>query len=104
MFWKFVMETTMDQGNSQAHDYLIINRVQLLSECGCSACGGGFSQSPAGDKALVVTVGEGGKSFIFCGGCGDNIMGRISSDDVRKHYVWDWAIPLRNGRPATQSS
>ncbi len=95
MFWRFARESMMD---NQGRDFLIINRVQLLSDSGCNACGSAFSQSPTGDKALVVTIGEGGRTFFFCGGCGDNIMGRIASDEIRRHYVWDWAVPVRDGR------
>ena len=59
--------------------------------------GGGFTASPMGDKALIATIDDGSRTYFFCGGCGDNISGRLESDEARRHYVWDWAIPLRNG-------
>jgi len=93
----------MDQNSSQVKDYLIVNRVQVLSDACCSACGGAFTASPMGDKAMIATVEEGGRTFFFCGGCGDNINGRLESDEARRHYVWDWAIPLRNGHLPQQS-
>ncbi len=104
MFWKFATEKySMDQNSSQAKDYLIVNRVQVLTDACCSACGGSFTASPMGDKALIATIDEGGRTYFFCGGCGDNITGRLESDEARRHYMWDWAVPLRNGHPAPQS-
>jgi hypothetical protein len=87
----------MDQNSSQTRDYLVVNRVQVLSEASCSACGGAFTSSPMGDKALIATVEDGNRTFFFCGGCGDNISGRLENDEARRHYVWDWTIPLLNG-------
>lgn len=90
----------MDENASQIRDYLIVNRVQVLSDACCSACGAGFTASSMGDKALIATIDEGNRTYFFCGGCGDNISGRLESDEARRHYVWDWAIPLRNGHQA----
>jgi hypothetical protein len=90
-------KTLMDHNSSQTKDYLIVNRVQVLNEACCNACGGGFTASPMGDKALIATIDDGNRTYFFCGGCGDNISGRLESDEARRHYVWDWAIPLRNG-------
>jgi hypothetical protein len=101
MFWKITTESSFMEQTSSAgkQDFLIVNRVEVLSECGCSACGGAFAQNPTGDRALIASVGGGAeRTFFFCSGCGDNIMGRIQSDDARQHYAWDWAVPIRDGR------
>ncbi|HYB91425.1 MAG TPA: hypothetical protein VEC38_10300 [Candidatus Binataceae bacterium] len=83
--------------------FLMVNRAHV-AELACSACGGPFATNPTGDKALVATIGKDSRVFFFCSACGDNIMGRVSSDDAKGHYGWDWAVPVRNGvvheRPA----
>ncbi|MFZ0888699.1 MAG: hypothetical protein WA005_09620 [Candidatus Binataceae bacterium] len=86
----------MEQDGQQASSHLMVNRVEVLLQASCSACGGGFTSNPMGEKTLVLTLGgDGGPTFSFCGTCGDSIMGRVESEDARKRYVWDWAVPLR---------
>jgi hypothetical protein len=99
MFWKISEErrfTTMENTTVQGGSFLIVNRAQILEVC-CSACGSRFAASATGEKALVATVGDGGRLFFFCGPCGENIMGRVQNEEARGHYGWDWAVPLRNG-------
>jgi hypothetical protein len=76
-------------------DYLLVNRVEVLSQAGCSVCGRGFSTEPIGEKALALSVGNPDRIYFFCSSCGDNIMSRVESDDSRRRYQWDWAVPLR---------
>ncbi len=75
-------------------DFLLVNRVEVLSQAGCSACNGGFSGQSTGEKALVLAVGNPDRAYFFCSGCADNIMGHVVSEDSRKRYEWDWAVPL----------
>jgi hypothetical protein len=75
---------------------LIVNRVEILDLSGCSACGREFSANPAGEKALVLCLGNSERVYFFCSGCGDNIKGRAESELAKTRYVWDWAIPLRS--------
>jgi hypothetical protein len=100
MYWLVTMEKSlMEQQSCDKRTFLIINRVELLDESGCSACGSAFAGSPMGDRALIATINNGGQRiYYFCGACGDNIMGRVHSDDARQHYVWDWAVPVHNGQ------
>ncbi len=76
-------------------DFLLVNRVEVLDRAGCSACGRGFSTEPTGEKALVLGVANPDRVFFFCSPCGDNLMGHVESDEARKRYQWDWAVPLR---------
>ncbi len=85
--------------SAEVSEYLVVNRVEVLSQGCCAVCGRGFTNNPIGEKAMVLTLGNGQRTYFFCGGCGDNIVSRVESDDTRRRYVWDWAIPLRNGRP-----
>jgi hypothetical protein len=75
--------------------FLIVNRVEILDMSGCSACGHEFTSNPAGEKALVLSLGNSERVYFFCAGCGDNIKGRAESEVAKQRYVWDWAIPLR---------
>jgi hypothetical protein len=75
--------------------YLIVNRVQVLSNSCCRSCGRGFTSNPMGEKALLTTAGEPERPYYFCGTCGDAIMSRVESEQARNHYAWDWAVPLR---------
>lgn len=87
--------------NVEISNYLIINRVEVLHHAFCSSCGREFTTNPMGEKALVLTLGNAERTYFFCGTCGDNIVGRVESEEARKRYVWDWAVPLRdNSRPA----
>ena len=87
----------MEQDGQQANSHLIVNRVEALLQAYCSACGRDFTPNPMGEKILVLSLGgDGGRTFLFCGTCGDNIMSRVESEDARKRYVWDWAVPLRD--------
>jgi len=87
----------MEQNGQQVSNFLIVNRVEVLERAGCSACGRDFTANPMGEKTLVLIFeGNGGRTFFFCGTCGDNIVGRIESEDARKRYLWDWAVPLRD--------
>lgn len=91
----------MEQDGNQAQNHLIVNRVEVLLQAYCSACGRGFTSNPLGEKTLMLALGgDGRRSFFFCGACGDNIMVRLESEDARKSYLWDWAVPLRDqGHP-----
>jgi hypothetical protein len=84
------------ESSGQVNNYLIVNRVEILGQAGCSACGRGFTDNPMGEKTLVLSVGNLERVYFFCGSCGDNIMGRVEADDAKKRYVWDWAVPLRS--------
>ncbi|MFZ0887253.1 MAG: hypothetical protein WA005_02270 [Candidatus Binataceae bacterium] len=87
----------MEQNGQQVSNFLIVNRVEVLERAGCSTCGRDFTSNPMGEKTLVLTFeGNGARTFFFCGTCGDNIVGRIESEDARKRYLWDWAVPLRD--------
>jgi len=88
--------------NGQTESYLIINRVEVLDGAGCSACGREFSAEPAGEKTLVLSLGNNERTYFFCGGCGDNIVGRAESEHAKKRYIWDWAVPLRAPRQSSQ--
>jgi len=76
-------------------DFLLVNRVEVLSQAGCSACSGGFSAEAVGEKAMVLGVGNPDRVYFFCHSCADNIMSHVESDESRKRYLWDWAVPLR---------
>ncbi len=84
-------------------DFLLVNRVEVLSQAGCSACGGGFSAEPIGEKALALGVGNPDRVYFFCSGCGDNIMSHVESDESRKRYQWDWAVPLQAAPAGSRS-
>ncbi len=87
--------------DGQMQNYLIVNRVEILDHAGCITCGREFSTNPIGEKALVLSIGNTERVYFFCGSCGDNIMGRVESDEAKKRYVWDWAVPLREtGHPS----
>jgi len=86
----------MEQNGTQGLSFLMVNRVEVLTDFGCNACGAPFAASPSGERALIATIG-GDRIYFFCSGCGDNIMGRVTADSARQHYAWDWAVPLRNG-------
>jgi hypothetical protein len=88
----------------QVQSFLMVNRVEVLDQAGCSACGREFSTNPIGEKALVLSVGNAGHTYFFCGTCGDNIMGRVESDQAKQRYLWDWAIPLRGTGRVSRSS
>ncbi len=83
-----------------AQTFLAINRVEVLTR-NCSSCGEAFASTPIGEKALVAAI-PGVHPYFFCAGCGDNIMSRVQSEEARKHYVWDWAVPLI-GEPVSTS-
>ena len=84
----------MAEANGQAVRHLIVNRAQVVAG-GCSACGKEFGPTHTGQRALAAAVGQDNFTYMFCADCGDFIMGRVQTDRVRGHYVWDWAIPLR---------
>jgi len=86
------------------HDYLLVNRVEILAKAGCSACGSEFSTEPVGQKALLLSVGDAGRIYFFCAHCGDNILSHVESDDARKRYGWDWAVPLRGAAQQSQAA
>ena len=86
----------MEQDGNQASSHLIVNQVEILLRAYCSACGRDFTSNPMGEKTLMLALGNGGRTFFFCGACGDSIMVRVESEDARKRYVWDWAVPLRD--------
>ncbi len=90
--------------DGNVRSFLMVNRVEVLDQAGCSACGRDFSTNPIGEKALVLSVGNAGHTYFFCGTCGDNIMGRVESDQAKQRYVWDWAIPLRAPRQGSVAS
>ena len=75
-------------------NHLVVNRVEVLTG-NCNACGQGFASTPLGERALVAMVHGTERPFFFCASCGDNIMGRIQSEEARKNYVWDWMVPLK---------
>jgi len=86
----------MEDTKSNMGSFLMVNRAEVL-DANCSACGSRFAASSSGDKTLVASVGEtAGQNFFFCSACGDNIMGRVQSEDAKAHYGWDWAVPLSN--------
>ena len=82
--------------NTEVSSYLVVNRVEVLDHVTCSACARGFTVNPMGEKALILALGNAERTYFFCGTCGDNIVGRVESEDARKRYVWDWAVPLRD--------
>lgn len=88
MFWRAIA------GRPFVETYLVVNRVEVLTR-NCNACGHGFATTPQGEKALIATVPGSERPLFFCSSCGDNIMGRIQSEEPRKHYVWDWIVPLQ---------
>jgi len=75
-------------------DFLLVNRVEVLSQAGCSACSGGFSTQAVGEKALVLGLSNPDRVYFFCSACADNIMSHVASEESRKRYEWDWAVPL----------
>jgi len=77
-----------------AKSFLIVNRAQLLSDA-CSVCNGPFAATPTGDKILMLAL-DNEQRLFFCAACGDNIVSRLLSDDVKSRYAWDWAVPLRD--------
>lgn len=85
------------EGEHPANNYLVVNRVEVLTE-NCNCCGSGFAPGAGGEKALVAAVASAGRPYFFCASCGDNIMGRIQSEEARKHYVWDWVVPLKEAK------
>ncbi len=89
------------EGGNHTSNYLVVNRVEVLTE-NCNCCGGGFVGSHGGEKALVAAVSGAGQPYFFCASCGDNIMGRIQSEEARKHYVWDWVVPLKQTKAPVQ--
>jgi len=82
-------------------DFLLVNRVEVLSQAGCSACNGGFSSQAIGEKALVLGVSNPDRVYFFCSACADNIMSHVESEASRKRYEWDWAVPLLAGQSPT---
>ena len=85
----------MEAGNQPISNFLFVNRVEVLAHACCSACGREFTTNPMGEKSLVLALGNNGdRSFFFCSTCGDNIVGRVESDETRKRYMWDWAVPI----------
>jgi hypothetical protein len=87
MVWRPFVET-----------YLVVNRVEVLTR-NCNTCGNGFASTPLGERALIAAVPGSERPLFFCASCGDNIMSRIQSDEPRKHYVWDWVVPLKEPGP-----
>ena len=72
---------------------LFVNRAQVVTR-DCAACGGGLASTPAGERLLLADVTE-TVCYLFCANCGDQILSHVQSGEAGKHYVWDWAIPLR---------
>ena len=93
----------MHQNGTSKQSFLIVNRVEVLSEFGCNACGSAFAASPTGERALIATIGQ-GRIYFFCNACGDNIMSRVTADGARQAYSWDWAVPLRDPQPMAQAA
>lgn len=74
--------------------HLSVNRVEICdSECG--VCGRTFTSDPAGEQILFVTLVVQARRYYFCGACGENILGHVASEESRKRYEWDWAVPLK---------
>ena len=92
----------MEAGNQPISNFLFVNRVEVLAHACCSACGREFTANPMGEKSLVLALGSGDHGFFFCCTCGDNIVGRVESDEARKRYVWDWAVPIRHAATANK--
>jgi hypothetical protein len=90
MFWR-----TEFNRRAFVDSYLVINRVEVLTSK-CGACGEGFAPNPVGERVLIAAVSGTERPLFFCASCGDNIMGRIQSDEPKKHYLWDWAVPLKD--------
>ena len=88
----------MIEGRKQS--FLVVNRVEVLEQAACSACGQEFSTTPIGEKVLTLTAGAGQQLYFFCAGCGDKIVGRVESETAKRRYIWDWAIPVRVYQPA----
>jgi hypothetical protein len=86
--------------DNQISSYLIVNRVEVLTNSSCRACGRGFTSNPMGEKSLVATVADHTHPYYFCGTCGDSLMSRVETEEARKHYIWDWAVPLRDEKQA----
>jgi hypothetical protein len=82
--------------NTEVSSYLFVNRVEVLPHAFCSACGREFTVNPMGEKTLVLALGNARRCYFFCATCGDNIVGRVESEDARKRYVWDWTVPIRD--------
>jgi hypothetical protein len=101
MFWKIESGRTLMEPNAEVVNYLIINRVEVLDHGQCAVCARKFTDSPTGEKTLVLALGGNSeRTYFFCSTCGDNIVGRVESEESRKRYVWDWTVPLRNGHRA----
>jgi len=84
--------------NSSPVEHLIVNRIEVMRDR-CSACGKEFASDPAGAPVLSAAVEPNNRTYIFCGACGDSIMGHVLTEAVRERYGWDWILPLR-GTPA----
>jgi hypothetical protein len=104
MFWRiqYGRSLEMEDNNSSAVRYLVVNRAEIMSE-GCSACGRGFAADPPGARALAVTVGPDDGTYTFCAGCGESIMEHLQADAVRQNFAWDFTVPLR-GKPLKNGS
>ena len=72
---------------------LVVNRAQVVTR-DCAVCGGGFASTSVGERILLADVTE-TVCYLLCANCGDQIMSHVQSSEVSKHYVWDWAVPLR---------
>jgi pimeloyl-ACP methyl ester carboxylesterase len=75
------------------------NRMEVASHLRCGACSSDLATNPGGDRTLVLKLG-GHLSYYFCESCGDNVAGRIESDEARRRYVWYWAVPLKTVQTA----
>ncbi len=87
MFWR----VTFAQKRPE-RGYLAVNRVAVLARK-CDACGQDFAPTPMGERSLMARL-PGIEPCFFCAGCSDAIMNRIRSEEMRRHFAWDWVVPL----------
>jgi pimeloyl-ACP methyl ester carboxylesterase len=65
----------------------------VIAHLRCGICGSDLTDRPAGDRTLGLGSAGRRNAYFFCRACGENILGRVQSDDARKRYQWFWAVP-----------
>ena len=80
------------QNAEQLGDYLIVNHAEIVRQ-NCSACGGPVAPRAQGEVVLFARI-DGAGDYLFCVGCGNNIMSHLASDGTAP-YSWDWALSLQ---------